>query len=212
MIRSLSNILAAAVILVVFSGVAIAGVPDPSNSDVNSGNLIIVGSNTGLALGSAGRFGTSAIGDGFRVEVRDIGNNPLQGAHVTLDYTNTGGSNPAKPYTTQIDGSTVACPVIDLLTDVNGVALFTPQAGGFDNNPTIEVRANGVLLALVQGRSSDMNGDGNTDGGDLAFFATNFLLFPAAPESDFNLDTTTDGGDLSIFATDFLLAIAAAIC
>ena len=191
---------------------AMAGVPDPTNSDVNSGDLVIVGSNTGLALGSAGRFGTSVVGDGFRVEVRDVGNNPLQGAHVTLDYTNTGGTNPAKPYTTQIDGSTVSCPVVDLLTDVNGVALFTPQAGGFDNNPTIEVRANGVLLALVEGRSADMNGDGINDTGDLSFFATNFLLNDTAPESDFNLDGITDTGELSIFATDFLAAIAGAIC
>ena len=202
-----SALLGLAGLAIVATG-AMAGVPDQSQSSIES---VVIGSNSGLALGGVSRFGTSGVG-GYQVTVRDAGGTPLAGVNVTLDFANTAGTNPAKPYDAQTDGSLVACPVLSQVTDGAGNVLFIPRLGGFDNAANVDVRANGVFLGAAPARSTDLSGDGNTDGADLAFFADKFLNDPLFPATDYNTDGTTDGADLAIFATDFLANVAQTVC
>lgn len=173
---------------------ASAKIPDPTNSHVDP---VMVGNCTG-----------NHIENGFVVEVREIGNSPLAGVVITVDFTDSN----CKPLLGQPDNSLQTCPVLAQMSDISGRAVFYPRLAGFDNGFVAEVRGNGVLLARIQSRSTDLNGDGNMDPFDLLIFSTNFLLAPESEETDFNQDSVTDGGDLAIFATDFLYATPQAVC
>lgn len=173
---------------------ALAKIPDPSNSHVDP---VIVGNCTG-----------DHIGNGFVVEVREMGNTPLAGVAITVDFTDSN----SRPLLEQAANSLLTCPVLVQMSDISGRAVFYPRIVGFDNGTVVQVRGNGVLLRTIQSRSTDLNGDGNMDMIDLLIFSTNFLLAPESEETDFNLDSVTDGGDLVIFATDFLIAVPQAVC
>ncbi|MGH7724644.1 MAG: hypothetical protein ACREOU_04380 [Candidatus Eiseniibacteriota bacterium] len=194
--------------LAVVATVASAGVPDPRNSTTEA---VIVGNVTGNPLGAPGDLGTSAVG-GFEVIVRDINNTALIGRPVTLDFASAAN---VRLFNSIGGGITINCAAKTLTkpTDGTGLALFAAKIGGFANTDVVEVSADGVALANVKARSTDIDHlDGTTGLGDFGLFANNFLNVPSAPESDFNVDGTTGLGDLGIFAVEFLAAVSAAYC
>lgn len=193
---------------------AMAGVPSPANSQVDP---VMVGNITGTPL-KAGGFGTAVGGLGFKVVVEDIGGAPIVGATVTVDFTTAAGDNGTRGavdvvvWEEQVGGATCSGDVISKTTDGTGTVFFTPIFSGCENTPSIEVRANGVLLDLIRARSTDLDGNEVTGTSDLAILQTN--LFAAANvsgaimEADFTVSEALPGpkpvttADLAILQTD----------
>ena len=186
--------------LAVVASVASAGVPDPRFSTVD---LVVVGNASGNAIG-----GSPA---GFDVTVRDVNNAPLAGRTVTLDFSAT----PMKVFTVQNAGTTVNCPAktISRVTNVSGAVNFASRVAKFDNTNGVEVAADGVVLATVRGRSTDIDGtDGTTGLGDFAIFGNNFLNNTAAQETDYDQGGNTGLGDFAIFGSEFLNGATGSYC
>ncbi|MEO7843110.1 MAG: hypothetical protein ABIS31_06000 [Candidatus Eisenbacteria bacterium] len=186
--------------LAVTASVASAGVPDPRFSTTD---LVVVGNVSGTAIG--------APPPGFDVVVRDVNNAPLAGRTVTLDFSAT----PMKVYNAQNAGSTVNCPskTISRVTNASGAVNFAARIAKFINTNGVEVSADGVVLALVKGRSTDIDGtDGTTGLGDFAIFGNNFLNNSAAQETDFDQSGTTALGDFAIFGSEFLGGASGTYC
>jgi len=189
---------------------AVAGVPSPANSNVDD---VLVGGTGGSANPlKGGGFGTAVVSVGFTVEVKDIGGTPISGANVTINFStangNSGLSVAANPYNAQNDGSSVDCgtKTISKTTDGLGKAVFQPLFEGAENDASIEVRANGVLLKLIVARSTDTNGNGLTGVEDLAVYQAN-LYGPMGAEVDWN-PGTLGVDDLAILQSEIFLAPA----
>jgi len=198
---------AVAAFMAVIAPAAFAGVPDPAQSTVPAQ---IVGS------GKGEKGITHSVAPEFLVTVKDNGGTALAGVNVTANY---GASTTAKLLTVQPAPTTVNCPskLISQITNGSGQVKFHVQSAGFDLANNIQIRANGVLLRSIQGKSTDISGNGVTDGVDLAIFSQAFLA-PAEGDqlkADFNGDGNIilDGVDLAIFGDDFVpLQGARAIC
>lgn len=168
---------------------AAATTPDPRNS---STDIAIIGNSSGTPMGTTP--------PGFDVRLRDVNNAPLVGTAVTLDFSATG----AKLYATQNAGTTLNCVARTLtrVTDTAGAVNFAARIGAFDNNNTIEVSHDGVVIAVVPARSTDLDGvDGRTSLGDLVLFAVNFNT--PARETDYDLNGTTGLGDFVLFVSEY---------
>jgi hypothetical protein len=174
--------------LAVVASVASAGVPDPRFS---TADLVVVGNASG-----------NAIGGGYDVVVRDVNNAALAGRTVVLDFSAT----TMKVFTTQNAGTTVNCvaKTISRVTNASGAVNFAARVARFVNTNGVEVSADGVVLATVKGRSTDIDGaDGTTGLGDFAIFGNNFQNNPAAQETDFDQDGSTGLGDFATFGAEF---------
>jgi hypothetical protein len=177
--------------LAVVASVASAGVPDPRFSTTD---LVVVGNASGNAIGAAP--------PGFDVVVRDVNNAALPGRTVVLDFSAT----PMKVFTTQNAGTTVNCvaKTISRVTNASGAVNFASRVARFDNTNGVEVSADGVVLATVRGRSTDIDGnDGTTGLGDFAIFGNNFQNNPSAQETDYDQDGVTGLGYFAIFGIEF---------
>jgi len=176
----------------VVASVASAGVPD---SRFSTFDAVVVGNASGTPIGGAPA--------GFDVTVRDINNAVLPGVTVTLNFSTSG----MKVFSTQNAGTTVNCAAktISRVTNGSGAVNFGSRVAKFNNANTVEVAANGVVLANVKGRSTDIDGtDGKTGLGDLSLFSSNLLTNPGAQQTDFDLNGTTGLADLSIFSNELL--------
>jgi hypothetical protein len=77
--------------------------------------------------------------------------------------------------------------------------------GGFVNAASVQVSANGVVLANIPARSTDIETGDNgavTNGSDLNTFRCELFNLPChatGPETDYNNDTLTNTSDLNIF-------------
>jgi hypothetical protein len=180
-------LLALVPLLVLTEGVR-AAIPDPYCSQVEP---VIVGGSS-----SAG------VADGFVILVRDNNYIPLPAKLVTIQFMGSG----VRSYQQQESGTTVDCStqVLSRRSGPGGLTVFHPRIGGYQNSPTIQIRAESMLLASVPARSTDLNGDGTTDLRDLDLFRTNFLFHPTAAETDYNQDGRTDGLDLDIMRQEFM--------
>lgn len=224
MVRASQGALVAAVALVVTASVAVAAVPDPTQSTVE-GDLI-VGNARGGALFRPGGVNfpgvpsTIADGTGFYVIVRDVLGTPIAGATVTLSFGSTG----VQPHATQTNGQVSSCTghVLSAVTDGSGRVEFFPATVGInhtadDVTPNIQIRANAVLLATVRFRSTDLSCGGSPGCVNL-FDAQEFRLrfLPGYPtsqgsECDYapigNHDPNrgvVDNYDANVFRTEFL--------
>ena len=172
--------------LAVVASVASAGVPDPRFSTTD---LVVVGDLAG-----------NPIAGGFDVVVRDVNNAPLSGRTVTLDFSAT----PMRVCNVQNAGTTFNClaKTISRVTNGSGAVNFASRVAKYDNSNNVEVSAAGVTLAMVKGRSVDIDGAGTTSGavslGDFILFAANYNT--AAQETDFDVSGSTGLGDFIIFA------------
>jgi hypothetical protein len=181
--------LAAAAIL---PGLSRAAVPDPSTSTIPG---YVVGRPSGSPT-------TESV-----IIVRDVAAVPIPGATVELNFSLA----LLRPYTTQNAGVTLNCAqrTVSVVTDNQGVARISPRFGGCHTGLAIPIRADGVFLGTVRGRSPDLDGQGGRAGlGDFASFAAAYNSWIATggpPSSCFDFDG--QGCALcafSIFAEDFL--------
>ena len=111
-------------------------------------------------------------------------------------------------------GATVNCALKTLsgTTDSGGYVKFGVQAGGFNNANVVTVSADGVILANVRARSTDIDGVGaRTDVNDLNVFRVK-LFTTAPPEIDFDISGISDVGDLNLFRQDLFSGAAGAYC
>lgn len=189
----------------VVASVASAGVPDPRFSTVDA---VVVGTNSGALTQQSG----APLNPGFDVVVRDVNNAPLSGRTVTLNYTASG----MKVYSTQNAGTTVNCAAksISRVTNGSGAVAFGARTAKFNNANTVEVSADGVVLANVKGRSTDIDGlaEGKVGLGDLSTFSVSYLG-AGAQETDYDINGAGNSlGDLSIFATEYLLGPTLTFC
>ena len=175
--------------LAVVASVASAGVPDPRFSTVDP---VVVGALDG-----------SAIAGGFDVVVRDVNNAPLSGRTVTLDFSAT----PMRLSNVQNAGTTFDClaKTLSRVTNASGAVNFASNVAKFDNSNNVDVSAAGVQLALVKGRSVDIDGVGASSG---AVSLSDFVLYAArhnttAQETDFDNSGSTSLGDFVIFASEY---------
>ena len=173
-----------------------AAVPDPQRSRCDP---VLVGTSSG-----------SHLGEGFRVTVRDVSNNPLVGKYVVLYLAGSA----SRPYAQQEPGSTVDCTALTLtrICDGLGQVAFHPRIAGFDNGAVVEVRANGVLLKRIPVRSTDMNADGTTDLRDLNLFRERFLSDRSALETDFDQNGVTNAFDFDRMREEILFPTHGTVC
>ena len=186
--------------LAVAGSVAPAGAttPDPRNS---STDIAVIGNSSGTPMGTTP--------PGFDVRLRDAHNAPLVGTAVTLDFSATG----MRLYAAQNSGTTLDCAARTLtrVTDATGGVNFAARIAGFDNTNAIEVSHQGVVIAIVPARSTDLDGaDGQTSLGDFVLFATNFNT--PARETDYDLNGSTGLGDFVLFVSEYGRVPAEAYC
>ncbi|MGH7725440.1 MAG: hypothetical protein ACREOU_08425 [Candidatus Eiseniibacteriota bacterium] len=183
-------------------------VPDPRNSTVEP---VLVGNPGGHAMTSVGDPGTNGA-PGFLVVLRDINNGNLMNEVIELDFSAAN----VRLGTTQSPGTTVDCTrrVLSKWTDLQGRAVFTPCFGGATEGPAVLVTGDGVWLAHVPARSTDLDGlDGVTGLSDLGRFSTAFLTEPHShPEADFDASGSIGLTDFALFAGEFLSAASATYC
>jgi hypothetical protein len=167
----------------------------------------------------------TAINGGFTVVVRDQFNVPMAGAEVWLYFVDCA----MLMYEQQNAGFGAECGQdgdgFDYIfgnTDGSGSITFAPRAGGYDN-PGGGVTINVILrqgLALCSAtaigvrpsRSTDIDGDGDTDGCDYDIMVDNYLHHPTRLETDFNNDGSTGLADFSIFAAEYARHASGTLC
>jgi len=200
--------------LAVVASVASANVPSPQQSSVEP---VIVGNASGNGLGAGGSIGTQAV-PGFEVVVRDVNNALLNGKNVVVDFSATTirmiGSDGLQP-----DGSTLNCnaKTVSKVTPPSGTVVFMPRIGGYSNTNLVEVSADGVVLALVKARSTDIDGsglNGSTGLNDFTLFSEAFAAVLPAPQVNFDLSGSDvpDLSDFTIFSTEFATAASSPYC
>src|ERR1051325_7173983 len=182
-----ATLLTAAGLLI--ASVAMAGVPSPGNSTVPS-CIKLVGSKVGVP----DPHGT------FSIIVRDLANNPLNGASVVVDLSNC---PDLRLCGDQLDaGATVNCPAKTTrkFTDVTGTVTFTvlgsSKAGVAANElqNAGRVFANGTLIKSPTVSAFDLDGGSGVG-----------TLIKSPTVSAFDLDGGSGVGinDLSVWLVDF---------
>jgi hypothetical protein len=207
--------LTVAVGLAVLASVAMAGVPDATQSTTD-GDLMIANAR-GLSVIAATNV-KATVNNGYQVTVRDVGGTPLAGVTVTMNLTGTG----LRAHSTQSGGQTApncgTLNVIQAVTDGAGAVTLIPAAVGVNTSsaPNVQIRANGVLLTTIRMPSADLSCSGTAgkvEVFDLNAFRLRFLnVAPnsnTGPECDYaTLDNAPGANavnvfDLNVFRTEF---------
>ncbi|HTK31177.1 MAG TPA: hypothetical protein VL332_04380 [Candidatus Saccharimonadaceae bacterium] len=168
----------------------------------------------------------TAINGGFTVVVRDQFNVPMVNAEVWLYFVDCA----MVMYEQQNAGVGAECGQdgdgFDYIfgnTDASGSITFAARAGGHDNPGASAVTINVILrqgtalcsattLTAVPSRSTDIDGDGDTDGCDYDLMVDNYLHHPDRRETDYNNDGTTALGDFAIFAAEYARHASGTLC
>ena len=140
----------------------------------------------------------------FDVTIRDVANNPIAGAVVTLDFSGCPNGAficspglPTDPYTIDLVGRKLT-----MSTDAAGNASFHARVGGTGPAGCAAVFASGVLLRNYALASPDQNGNGVVLlflGSDLPTFTAKVGL--ADPTADFDCSGgPVDGNDQLILS------------
>jgi hypothetical protein len=202
--------------------VAIAGIPDPSQTTTD-GDLH-VGNARGLGLLAGLANVRPNVIDGYRVVVRDGLGNPLNGVTVSLHFAGTG----VQVHSAQTGGQVAACALntIGKSTNVSGEVIFFPGTTGVYSSatPDVQVRAGTILLTTIRYRSIDLLATpggavaSSVDGQDLNAFRLRLLNLGgetnADPETDYATEGPslgiTDGFDLNAFRVELLCGVGGA--
>jgi len=177
---------------------AMAGVPSAANSTVPA-CISLVGSSAGVpdAFGS------------FSVTVRDLANNPLNGASVVVDLS---GCTDIAICDDQLDVDALvncAAKTTRKFTDALGNVSFTVLGGsnGFGNATTLlngaAIYANGTLIGSPTAAAYDLDGQLGLGANDLSAFLGDFASAINYGRSDFDCDGTLGANDLSAWLTLF---------
>jgi hypothetical protein len=215
MIRTICKALTVAAGLAVLASVAMAGVPDATQSTTD-GDLMIANAR-GLAVLALTNV-KPTIANGYQVTVRDVGGTGLDGVTVTMQLSGTG----LRAHSTQSTGQTAPncgpTNIVQKATAGGGAVTLIPAAVGVNSSttPNVQIRANGVLLTTIRMPSVDLSClglAGTVDGFDLNQFRLRFLnVAPFSntdPACDYaTLDNapgayTVNGFDLNVFRTEF---------
>lgn len=212
MIRTMCKALTVAVGLAVLASVAMAGIPDASQSTTD-GDLMVANARGFAVLALTNVKPT--VTDGYQVTVRDVGGTPLAGVTVTMNLAGSG----LQAHATQSAGQTANCAanVVAKGTDGAGAVTLQPAAVGLNTSagPNVQVRANGVLLTTIRMPSVDLSTQGTNGvvgGFDFNEFRLRFLNLPGYSNTDPAADFATllgsggavDGFDFNVFRTEFL--------
>lgn len=174
---------------------AMAGVPSPGNSTIPAFVTIV-----GQSLGVADPSGA------FTITVRDLGNNPINGSSVLLDFSTAVDLRPAAD---QLDaGSLVNCTgkTVRRFTDVTGQVSFT-VVGGSNNlgaSPGagfggVKVYADGVLLGALTAAVLDQDFDSGAGANDLSVWLSDQGSTLYFGRSDYDYDSSLGANDLSLW-------------
>ena len=188
---------------------AMAGVPSPGNSSTPP-CISLVGNLAGVA---------DPVGS-FTVTVRDLANNPLNGASVVVDLS---GCTDLVMCANQLDGAALvncAAKTSRKFTNLAGQVSFIVLGGstGSGNATTLlagaKIYANGTLIGSPTAAAFDLDGAGGVGINDLSVWLTDFGTFgnPAFGRSDFDCSGTVGINDLSVWLTEFGNGTSAASC
>jgi hypothetical protein len=200
--------------LVLVPQFAHAGIPDPSHSTLD-GDLML-GNARGLQLPLVANVRLAAA-DGYLVTVRDVFGVPVAGSLVSVEFSGSG----VRPHAFTRDGSIADCPNqrVTRIASAAGQAVFFPAIVGIASapGPTVQIRADGVLLGVVRIRSIDLT---TTAGGwparvdlqDLAELRLRYFNLAGEsnldPETDFATEGPsagiTDGFDVNVMRLEIL--------
>jgi hypothetical protein len=164
-------------------------------------HFALVGSNSGVPDG---------VGS-FTIVVRDIANNPANGASVVIDLSNCADlalcSNPLDP------SAIVNCAAKTerKFTDITGSVTFTLVGGsnGSGNASTlasaVKIQANGVPIGSPTASAFDLDGHGGVGVNDLSVWLSDYGApgNPSYARSDFDGSGAVDVNDLSVWLTVF---------
>jgi hypothetical protein len=201
-----ASLLTAAGLLI--ASAAMAGVPSPGNSTVPA-CVTLVGSLAGVPDAAAGQF---------TVIVRDLANNPLNGASVVIDFSN---ATDLAICSDQLDaGALVNCAAKTTrkFTDITGSVTFTVLGGsnGAGNATTLlgggRIFANGTLLGSPTVPAYDLDGASGVGANDLSAWLTDFGSGNPYGRSDFDCSGTIGANDLSFWLTEFGNGTSSASC
>jgi len=172
---------------------AMAGVPSATNSSTPS-CIRLVGALGGVPDNAAGQF---------TVIVRDLANNPLNGASVVIDLS---GCLDIKMCNDQLDvNALVNCgaKTTRKFTDALGSVTFTVLGGsnGGGNASTLlgggRIFANGTLIQSPTLSAFDLDGAGGVGANDLSAWLGDFGSGQPFGRSDFDCTGTIGANDLS---------------
>ena len=187
---------------------AMAGVPSPGNSTTPA-CITLVGNTAGVPDAAAGAF---------TVTVRDLANNPLNGASVVVDLS---GTTDLRICNDQLDaGALVNCAAKTTrkFTNALGQVTFTVLGGsnGAGNATTLigggKIYANGVLIASPTAAAYDLDGASGIGANDLSAWLTDFGSGSPFGRSDFDCSSGIGANDLSFWLTEFGAGTSSASC
>lgn len=177
---------------------AMAGVPSPGNS-TSPACFTLVG-NAGGIRDAAGTF---------TVTVRDLANNPLNGASVVVDLS---GTTDLKICSDQLDVAALvncAAKTTRKFTDALGQVTFIVLGGsnGAGNATTLtgggRIYANGVLIASPTVSAYDLDSSSGVGANDLSAWLGDFGTGSPFGRSDYDCSGGVGANDLSIWLTAF---------
>lgn len=195
------------------AGVAMANVPDPSNSECPVDGWIYVVGHNGTEGDAAGEF---------CVTVRDYNNLPIENASVVVDFS----ACDLQLCLDQLDDATTGPPgeaftdcvsqTVRKLTDAQGMACFrilgkSRAALGCDSPPgqlpgCVKIYADGVFLCALNAPTFDLINDVDGTGlsaGDLSAWLTAFFCGTSPIRADYICDGSVGAQDLSRWLSVF---------
>jgi hypothetical protein len=179
---------------------AMAGVPSAVNSTVPACVRLV-----GAKAGVPDPHGS------FTIVVRDVANNPINGASVVIDLA---GCTDLRMCNDQLDlNATVNCPAKTTrkFTDISGSVTFIVLGGsnGSGNATTLlgagKIFANGTQIGSPTVSAFDLDGGSGVAINDLSVWLGDFGTAgnPAFGRSDFDCNNAVGINDLSVWLTQF---------
>lgn len=186
---------------------AFAGVPSAANSTVPN-CIQLVGSSVGV-VDAAGAFS---------VTVRDLANNPLNGASVVIDLS---GCSDLAICDDQLDAGALtncASKTVRKFTDASGVVSFAILGGsnGIGNATTLlggaKIFANGVLIGSPTANAFDLDGANGVGINDLAVWANDYGSGNNYGRSEYDCNGSVGINDLSLWVINYGIGASAESC
>jgi hypothetical protein len=187
---------------------AMAGVPSAANSTTPT-CITLVGSLAGTPDAAAGQFSLT---------VRDLANNPLNGASVVIDLS---GCLDLAICNDQLDANALVncgAKTTRKFTNASGVVTFTVLGGsnGAGNASTLlgggRIFANGTLIQSPTVAAFDLDGASGVGANDLSAWLTDFGAGQPYGRSDYDCSGGIGANDLSFWLTEFGNGTSASSC
>ena len=186
---------------------AMAGVPSPANST------------TPLCISLVGSLaGAPDAAGSFNIVVRDLANNPLNGASVVIDLSGCGDLSICDD---QLDanalvncGAKTTRKFTNALGQVSFIVLGGSNGGG--NATSLlgagRIYANGTQIQAPTVSAFDLDGAGGVGANDLSAWLTDFGSGSNFGRSDYDCSNNIGANDLSLWLTEFGNGTSASSC